>query len=92
MRATTNLSSASRRCWLRARDLSRSYELKAKAERLIPGCSQTFSKGPSQFVQNVAPVFLARGSGSHVWDVDGNKYIDYAMALGRLFSVIIIRR
>jgi len=65
-----------------ARDLSRSYELKAKAERLIPGCSQTFSKGPSQFVQGVAPVYLARGRGSHVWDVDGNEYIDYAMALG----------
>jgi glutamate-1-semialdehyde aminotransferase/spore coat polysaccharide biosynthesis protein SpsF (cytidylyltransferase family) len=64
------------------RDLSRSYQLKAKAERLIPGCSQTFSKAPSQFVQSVAPVFLARGSGSHVWDVDDNEYIDYPMALG----------
>jgi len=64
------------------RELKRSYALKAKAERLIPSCSQTFSKAPSQFVQGVAPVFLARGHGSHVWDVDGNKYIDYAMALG----------
>ncbi|HET7910703.1 MAG TPA: aminotransferase class III-fold pyridoxal phosphate-dependent enzyme [Pseudolabrys sp.] len=64
------------------RALSRSYELKAKAERLIPSCSQTFSKGPSQFIQGVAPVFLARGSGSRVWDVDGNEYIDYPMALG----------
>jgi len=64
------------------RKLSRSYELKAQAERLIPSCSQTFSKGPSQFVQGVAPVFLARGSGSRVWDVDGNEYIDYPMGLG----------
>ena len=67
---------------VQTRDLSRSYQLKAKAERLIPGCSQTFSKAPSQFVSSVAPVFLARGSGSHVWDVDGNEYIDYPMALG----------
>jgi len=64
------------------RDLSSSYRLKVRAQRLIPSCSQTFSKGPSQFVQGVAPVFLARGRGSHVWDVDGNEYIDYPMALG----------
>ncbi|MFQ5875223.1 MAG: aminotransferase class III-fold pyridoxal phosphate-dependent enzyme, partial [Dehalococcoidia bacterium] len=64
------------------RELKRSCELKAKAERLIPSCTQTFSKGPTQFVQGVAPVFLVRGQGSHVWDVDGNRYIDYPMALG----------
>ena len=64
------------------RELKRSYELKAKAQRLIPSCTQTFSKGPTQFIQGVAPVFLARGQGSHVWDVDGNEYIDYPMALG----------
>ena len=60
----------------------KSLTLKKKAERLIPDCSQTFSKGPSQFVQGVAPIFLERGKGSHVWDVDRNEYIDYAMALG----------
>ena len=66
----------------RDRCLARSLELKARAEKLIPTCSQTFSKAPTQFVQGVAPVFLARGEGSHVWDVDGNEYIDYPMALG----------
>ncbi len=66
------------------RRLDRSYELKARAERLIPSCTQTFSKGPTQFVQGAAPVFLARGEGSHVWDVDGNEYIDYPMALGAI--------
>jgi glutamate-1-semialdehyde 2,1-aminomutase/spore coat polysaccharide biosynthesis protein SpsF len=64
------------------RNLSRSYELKEKAKQLIPSCTQTFSKGPTQFVQGVAPVFLVRGEGSHVWDLDGNEYIDYPMALG----------
>jgi glutamate-1-semialdehyde-2,1-aminomutase len=64
------------------RELSRSYALKTKATRLIPSCAQTFSKAPSQFIQGVAPVFLERGQGCYVWDVDGNKYIDYAMALG----------
>ena len=62
--------------------IDKSISMKKKVERLIPGCSQTFSKAPSQFVQGVAPVFLESGKGSRVWDVDGNSYIDYAMALG----------
>ena len=37
---------------------------------------------PDQFVGGVSPVFLERGPGAHVWDVDGNEYIDYPMALG----------
>jgi glutamate-1-semialdehyde 2,1-aminomutase/spore coat polysaccharide biosynthesis protein SpsF len=49
---------------------------------VIPGGSQTFSKSPSQFVQGVAPTFLIRGKGSHVWDADDNEYIDYPMGLG----------
>jgi glutamate-1-semialdehyde 2,1-aminomutase/spore coat polysaccharide biosynthesis protein SpsF len=53
-----------------------------RARRLIPSQTQTFSKGPTQFVQGVSPVFLQRGKGSHVWDVDGNEYIDYITALG----------
>jgi glutamate-1-semialdehyde-2,1-aminomutase len=64
------------------RTLTRSMELKRKAENLIPAVSQTFSKGPTQYVQGIAPVYLQRGEGSHVWDVDGNEYIDYPMALG----------
>ena len=65
-----------------SRPRERSQALKVKAEQLIPSCTQTFSKGPTQYVQGVAPVFLVRGQGSHVWDVDGNEYIDYPMALG----------
>jgi len=63
-------------------NVSRSLTLKAKAQHFVPSCSQTFSKGPTQFVQGVAPVFLSSGQGSHVWDVDGNEFIDYAMGLG----------
>lgn len=66
----------------RVRSLQKSLELKAKAEFLIPGATQTLSKGSTQYVQGVAPVFLSRAKGSHVWDVDGNEYIDYPMALG----------
>lgn len=67
---------------VRPRSLQRSAEWRGRAERVIPGASQTFSKGPTQFVQGVAPTFLTRGDGCRVWDVDGNDYIDYSLALG----------
>src|SRR3989440_4124412 len=63
------------------RSLARSREYFARARKVIPSCTQTFSKGHTQFVQGVAPIFLERGRGSHVWDVDGNEYVDYVMAL-----------
>src|SRR2546427_12924299 len=63
------------------RSLARSREYFDRARKVIPSCTQTFSKGPTQFVQGVPPLFLERGRGSHVWDVDGNEYVDYVMAL-----------
>lgn len=30
------------------------------------------------------PVFMKRARGSHVWDVDGNEYVDYLMSYGAL--------
>lgn len=65
-----------------ARGLNRSRLLAERASRLIPGGSQTLSKGPTQFVQGVAPAFLVKGQGCRVWDADGNEYLDCAMALG----------
>jgi glutamate-1-semialdehyde 2,1-aminomutase/spore coat polysaccharide biosynthesis protein SpsF len=53
-----------------------------RAERVIPMGTQTMSKSPTQFVQGVSPIYLERGRGAHVWDVDGNEYVDYPMALG----------
>jgi glutamate-1-semialdehyde 2,1-aminomutase/spore coat polysaccharide biosynthesis protein SpsF len=66
----------------RKRGLDASKQLADRANRLIPAGSQTLSKGATQFVQGVAPGFLVRGEGSHVWDPDGNEYIDFPMALG----------
>jgi len=54
----------------------------AKATRLIPTGTQTFSKAPNQYVNGVAPKFIARGLGSHVWDLDDNEFIDYTTGLG----------
>lgn len=30
----------------------------------------------------MVPIYLDHGRGSHVWDVDGNEYVDFPMALG----------
>lgn len=62
--------------------LRNSHRLLQRAERVIPGASQTLSKGPSQWVQGVAPNYLERGEGAWVWDVDGNRYLDFPMGLG----------
>jgi glutamate-1-semialdehyde 2,1-aminomutase/spore coat polysaccharide biosynthesis protein SpsF len=62
--------------------LDASQELARRAARVIPGGSQTLSKGATQFVRGIAPSFLTRAKGSHVWDADGNEYIDLPMALG----------
>ena len=64
------------------RSLRESARLLARAGRVIPAFTQTLSKNPTQWVQGVAPAYVARASGAHVWDVDGNRYIDFPMALG----------
>src|SRR2546429_9159220 len=53
----------------------------ARAREVVPGVSQTLSKAPSMFVGGAYPVFLERGRGCRVWDVDGNEYVDYVMGL-----------
>ena len=63
------------------RPLGESQAWFERARKVIPSCAQTFSKGYTQYVQGVAPIFLERGKGCRVWDVDGNVYIDYVQGL-----------
>ncbi len=51
-----------------------------KAHRLIPGGAHVYAKGDDQYPV-LAPGFIERGSGCHVWDVDGNEFIEYGMGL-----------
>lgn len=53
-----------------------------RANEIIPCQSQTLSKRPQLHAFGEYPVYLKRGKGSHVFDVDGNEYIDYPMSLG----------
>jgi glutamate-1-semialdehyde 2,1-aminomutase len=61
-------------------DFSQSCALQPKAQRLIPGGAHTYAKGDDQYPVN-APGFIVRGKGCHVWDVDGNEFIEYGMGL-----------
>ncbi|MCH7576052.1 MAG: aminotransferase class III-fold pyridoxal phosphate-dependent enzyme [Candidatus Marinimicrobia bacterium] len=63
------------------RNFTKSEELLARALRSIPLGSQTFSKSYTQYPRGVSPYFIERGEGSHVWDVDGNEYIDFVNGL-----------
>lgn len=58
-----------------------SLKLLHRAEGLIPVGTQTFSKSRTQFPVGVSPHYIARGRGSEVWDVDGNRYVDFNNAL-----------
>src|SRR5262245_19356978 len=64
--------------------ITRSEEWYQRATGLIPAYTQTLAKGPGQYVAGVAPKYLQCGKGSHVWDVDGNEFIDFSMAIGPL--------
>ncbi len=64
------------------RSLQNSQALWERGKHAIPCGTQTLSKAPSQFVYGVYPIYLVSGSGSCVFDVDGNRYIDYPMGLG----------
>jgi glutamate-1-semialdehyde 2,1-aminomutase len=62
--------------------MKNSKKFLVRAKKLIPALSQTFSKAPYSYVEGVYPTYLSRGSGSHVFDVDDNEYIDYVLGLG----------
>src|SRR5208283_3685864 len=63
------------------RPIEKSNAWLERSGQVIPGSAQTFSKGWNQHVRGVAPVFLAKGKGCRVWDVDGNEYVDYIQGL-----------
>ena len=58
----------------------RSAQLYATARRYIPGGVNSPARAWSAV--GGEPLFIARGKGSRVWDVDGNEYIDYVCSWG----------
>lgn len=66
------------------RSYAKSQAFLARAEKVIPLGSQTFSKSRTQYPVGVAPLFITRGQGSRVWDLDGNDYIDFVSSLASI--------
>src|SRR6476646_11639128 len=65
-----------------ARNVEASRKLQKRAEQVIPGGVNS----PVRAFGSVGgdPPFIVRGQGSHLWDVDENKYIDYVGSWGPL--------
>lgn len=63
-------------------DITQSNAYYERALLVQKPITQTLAKGPGQFTNGVAPKYIERGSGSHVWDVDGNEFIDFNAAIG----------
>ncbi|HSY43323.1 MAG TPA: glutamate-1-semialdehyde 2,1-aminomutase [Candidatus Acidoferrum sp.] len=61
-------------------NFAKSKALQAKFHSIVPGGSHTYAKGDDQYPERM-PVYLARGKGSHVWDIDGNEFIEYGMGM-----------
>ena len=61
-------------------ELTRSLEIQDKFHSIIPGGSHTYAKGDDQYPEQY-PLYIDRGKGCHVWDLDGNKFIEYGMGL-----------
>ena len=71
MTHTTTARTRSRECFARAQ------------QSLVEGVNSP-SRGAA--VYSPGPVVLERGRGSHVWDVDGNEYVDFMMSFGALIQ------
>jgi len=61
---------------------TRSETFFAAASRILPGGVDS----PVRAFKSVGghPLFVARGRGAHLYDVDGNKFVDYVMSWGPL--------
>lgn len=65
-----------------ARKIDESRKLQKRAEQFIPGGVNS----PVRAFRAVGgdPLYIVRGQGSHIWDADGNEYVDYIGSWGPL--------
>ncbi|MDR4506243.1 MAG: glutamate-1-semialdehyde 2,1-aminomutase [Candidatus Scalindua sp.] len=61
-------------------DCSKSLKLNKRFHSIIPGGSHTYAKGDDQYPEFALP-YIVRGEGCHVWDMDGNDFIEYGMGV-----------
>lgn len=65
-------------------NLEKSLEAFEEAKTLMPGGVNS----PVRSYRNVDcnPPFIARGEGAHIFDIDGNEYVDYVLSWGPLVA------
>jgi glutamate-1-semialdehyde 2,1-aminomutase len=56
-----------------------SAEMLRRAERVLPG-----GVASSFHLREPWPIYLTRGEGARVWDVDGNQYLDFHLGFGSM--------
>ncbi len=59
------------------RNFEKSLQWQERAKKVMMGGGQ-----PHKLSYPPDPVIIERGKGSHIWDADGNEYIDYLLAYG----------
>jgi glutamate-1-semialdehyde aminotransferase len=47
-----------------------------EAKEIFPGGTQLLSKRPEMFAPDIWPAYYSKAKGCHVWDLDGNKFLD----------------
>ncbi|MEW5719619.1 MAG: glutamate-1-semialdehyde 2,1-aminomutase [Chloroflexota bacterium] len=63
-------------------NITRSQQLFSRAQQLLPGGVDS----PVRAFRAVGgqPLFIARGAGAYLYDVDGNRFVDYVLSWGPL--------
>ena len=49
--------------------------------RNYSACIANARKSYMQYPEGVSPQFISRGNKGHVWDIDGNEYVDFVSGL-----------
>jgi len=58
--------------------IAKSLELNERALKVTPGPQSNLAG----LWPGAQPLFIAKGQGAHLWDADGNEYIDYTIGMG----------
>src|SRR5262249_32878285 len=67
------------------RGVPASLNLYRRAEELIAGKTHLFGRRAELHAFGISPIYSDRQRAGHLWDVDGNEYIDFNMGTGAVF-------
>lgn len=64
-------------------NLSAGQKVWKRAKKVIPGGAMLLSKSPEMYLPEQWPTYYSKARGIEVWDLDGNKYVDFStMSVG----------